>query len=234
MRILALDSSSLSASCALLCDGVLEGEGYINRGLTHSETLMPMVEDMLHRTGIALREVDLFATAIGPGSFTGLRIGIAAIKGMAFALDKPCVPVSTLEGLAYTSSLFEGNICPVLDARVGQIYTALFSCHDGVLSRCMPDTATTFLELAECLPAHTLLVGDGAMLAYDKLSGRVEGLRLPPAHLCFQRASGIALAAMHTSPISADALSPVYLRLPQAERERIARENSEPPQLSHH
>jgi tRNA threonylcarbamoyladenosine biosynthesis protein TsaB len=227
LRILALDSSSLSASCALTRDDVLEAEGYLNCGLTHSQTLMPMLADMLARARVTVSEIDLFAAAVGPGSFTGLRIGIAAVKGMAFAAGRLCAAVSTLEGLAHAVSLHEGTICPVLDARVGQVYAALFECRNGTVRRMAPDNACFIEELALVLPPGALLAGDGAQLVYERLSGRIEGLRLPPAHLRLQRASGVALAARDAPKVSADALSPVYLRLPQAERERLARKAGE-------
>ena len=130
-----------AASAALWEDGVLRGEAYQNTGHTHSATSLPMAEQLLAGCGWSLSEVDGFAVTAGPGSFTGLRIGLASVKGMAFALDKPCVPLSTLEGLAYNLSGWPGLICPVMDARVGQVYTALFRWDGGAMHRLMEDAA---------------------------------------------------------------------------------------------
>ena len=161
------------------------------------------------------------------GSFTGLRIGMAMVKGMGFALDKPCIPLSTLEGLAWNLQGWPGLICPVMDARVGQVYTALFRWENGTMHRLMEDCAIAADQLLEQLAGYgaeaKILVGDGAQLCYNKFEGQLENLSMAPDHLLHQRAGAMAeLAASllaEGKTVSAGELAPVYLRLPQAERE---------------
>ena len=226
MRILAIDSSATAASAALVEDGKVLGEFYINTKLTHSQTLMPMVGDVLECTKTELADVDLFAVSAGPGSFTGIRIGVASVKGLAMAQDKPCVGVSTLEAMALNLEHLEGTVCAVMDARCGQVYNAVFAAHGGTLERLTPDRALSMEELSkECINYEKplYLVGDGAKLCYNK--GRFQELNaiLPPEPLLYQRACGVAKATVKIyeqgGAVSAAALMPVYLRVPQAERE---------------
>ncbi|WRS28935.1 tRNA (adenosine(37)-N6)-threonylcarbamoyltransferase complex dimerization subunit type 1 TsaB [Oscillospiraceae bacterium MB08-C2-2] len=221
--ILALDSSAKAASCALWEDGVLRGETFLNTGLTHSQTLMSAVEALLEQTRISLSAVDRLAVSAGPGSFTGLRIGIAAVKGLAMGLEKPCVGVSTLKGLAFNLEGFEGIVVPVMDARRQQVYTALFESGGGGMIRLCEDAALSIEELSQRLAAYAdqsiWLVGDGAALCYGELSG--ENLRLAPEHLRHQRAASVARAAVEEPSVPAGELLPVYLRLPQAQREYL-------------
>lgn len=227
MIILALDTSSQSASCALLEGDKLVGEFFVNAGLTHSQTAMPMVEQLLKVAKKTVRDIDLLAVSTGPGSFTGLRIGISAIKGMAYALKRPCVGVSTLEGLARNLAGFTGVILPVMDARRGQVYTASFRGGDGLVTRTGPDEAVSLEELDARIGLcrePVWLVGDGALLCNQKL-GHHKNLRTAPAGLLHQRASSVALAAMdgyrEGKAVDAARLAPEYLRLPQAERELL-------------
>jgi len=229
MNILALDTSSRAASCALLRGGTLAGEFFANTGLTHSQTAMPMVEALLRQTGASLRDIDIYAVSTGPGSFTGLRIGIASVKGMACAAGKPCAGVSTLEVLALGTAFFNGYIAPVMDARRDQVYTALFRQDGGEFpERVSQDTAISIRELEDILaplaPAPVLLVGDGAVLCRDAL-GHLSHIRLAPERIRHQRAACVAVVAAAMAErgelVSADALAPGYLRLPQAERERL-------------
>ena len=224
MHTLAIDSSARACSCAILKDGKLLGEGFIDVGLTHSRTLMPLVESILKSADMALSDVDRFAVSVGPGSFTGVRIGVSAIKGMAFALDKPCVGVSTLLAMAYQPlRLYEGPVCPVMDARVRQAYAALFDLECGTVTRLWEDGAVGLDDLRARLPAGTLLVGDGAHLLYDP-----DGpFKMAPPHLVAQRAVGVALAAADMPDMAADALVPIYLRRPQAEREYQEKQRKE-------
>ena len=226
MRILAIDSSATAASAALVEGGKVLGEFYINTRLTHSQTLMPMIDDVLKCTQSDLSSVDLFAVSAGPGSFTGIRIGIASIKGLAMVLNKPCVGVSTLEAMAHNLGHLEGTICAVMDARCQQVYNAMFKVHDGLLKRVTPDRALTMEDLAkECenYEKPLFLVGDGAKLCYNNQWFKNLNALLPPEPLIYQRAYGVAKSALMAyeqgGAVTPAALMPIYLRLPQAERE---------------
>ena len=227
MLILALESSAKAASVALMEDESLIAQYSQCCGLTHSRTLLPMVEDMLKNTEKKIADVDLIAVAHGPGSFTGIRIGVSTVKGLAWASDKKCVGVSTLEAMAWHGVSAGGLICPVMDARRSQVYNALFeTAGDGRPVRLMEDRAVSLAELAgelkdyECAP---LLVGDGAKLTYDYLTNEGIACRMAPANLLYQSAWGVGMAALGKDAGSADDLLPVYLRLSQAERERQER-----------
>ena len=230
MKILAIDTSSQAASCALLEDERPIGLFYIDAKLTHSQTILPMVENMLSATQQKLSDVDLFAVSNGPGSFTGLRIGTAAVKGMAHALNKPCVGLSTLEGLAYNMVGHSGIVCAVMDARCNQVYTALFDLDDG-MRRITEDLAIPLEELHEILKKqekNIVLVGDGAVLCYNSIMERdVCSVTLAPAHQRLQNAHSVGLAALynHTDEAAeARELQPSYLRLPQAQRELLKKQ----------
>ncbi len=226
MLILALESSAKAASAALVKDGRLLAQASQCSGLTHSRTLLPMAEDMLKNAELSLDAVDLFAVAQGPGSFTGVRIGVSAVKGLAWALDKPCVGVSTLEAMSWHGLSAGGLICPVMDARRGQVYNALFEIEAGRPRRLCPDRPIALAELAEELRGlgrSPFLVGDGAALAAAFLEKEGLPFRLAPDNLVWQSAWGVALAAQGKPADSAHELLPVYLRLSQAERERQER-----------
>ena len=227
MLILALESSAKAASAALMEDESLIAQYSQCSGLTHSRTLLPMVEDMLKNTEKKIADVDLIAVAHGPGSFTGIRIGVSTVKGLAWASDKKCVGVSTLEAMAWHGVSAGGLICPVMDARRSQVYNALFETDGaGRPVRLTEDRAVSLAELAgelkdyECAP---LLVGDGAKLTYDYLTNEGIACRMAPANLLYQSAWGVGMAALGKKAGSADDLLPVYLRLSQAERERQER-----------
>jgi tRNA threonylcarbamoyladenosine biosynthesis protein TsaB len=228
LTILALDTSAQAASCALWRDGILLGEYFVNIGHTHSQTAMPMVRSLLEITGAAIEDIDLFAVSTGPGSFTGLRIGVAAVKGMAFGQNKPCTAVSTLECLAENLSAFTGIIVPAMDARRQQVYTARFRGDGGVVTRLTEDSALSLPRLrASLLDANepVMLVGDGAHLCKDAMAD-LDFVRIAPQQLLHQRAASIAAIAARMNPasyVTAAELAPAYLRLPQAERERMAR-----------
>lgn len=227
MKILAVDSSAVAASCAVIEDEKLLCESFLNRKLTHSQTLLSMLERMMEWSGLSLKEIDQFAVAAGPGSFTGLRIGIGAIKGIAYTLKRQVTAVSTLEGLAHNLIGFPGLICPVMDARCEQVYTALFSGDDGKVLRKWEDQAISLNELARRLLEYSspvTFVGDGAELCFQAFSGGDLQIALAPAALRFQKASSVALAAVGKAPCSAEELAPSYLRLPQAQRELLARQ----------
>ena len=222
MKILAVDSSAIPASAAVWEDGRLLGEFYSNTRQTHSQTLLPMVENLLKCTQTALNEIDLFAVSAGPGSFTGVRIGVACVKGLAMPEDKPCAGVSTLEAIAWNLAHLRGTICAVMDARCQQVYNAVFEADGESLRRLTPDRAIAIKDLAQEASgweAPIYLVGDGAKLCHGSPEFSQLGAKLPPEHLLYQRASGVIAAALHTQPVSCAQLAPVYLRMPQAERE---------------
>lgn len=228
MKILALESSAAACSAALTGDGALIGQYFQNSGLTHSATLMPMVRDLLKNSGSALEEVDLIAVAHGPGSFTGLRIGVAAAKGLAWASEKPCAGVSTLEAMAMPLVFTGGIICCAMDARRSQVYNALFDASGGTIARLCPDRAVSVEELAAELAEtdkQIFIVGDGAELCYNHFMDKELEAVLAPVHLRFQTAYGVALAAETAGPVTPERLNPVYIRPSQAERERIERIN---------
>jgi len=228
LLILAFETSAKAASAALLGDGILLGEIYQNTGLTHSQTLMVMAQDLMRQCGKTMADVTHVAVAEGPGSFTGVRIGVAAAKGLSWGGELPCCGVSTLEAMARALGAWEGYVCPVMDARRNQVYNALFYSRAGVLTRIREDRAISLADLGEelsTLEGPIFLVGDGSNLTHRTLREKLPSLVLPPEHRMHQRASGVALAAAEKiaagDPCSGAALVPNYLRLSQAERERL-------------
>ena len=232
MLILAFETSAKAASVALHDGQKLLAESYQNTGLTHSQTLMVMAEDALKQCGKCAQDVTAVAVAEGPGSFTGVRIGVAAAKGFAWGREIPCYGISTLEAMAESLGAFQGYVCPVMDARRAQVYNALFYVNQGTISRVTPDRAIALNDLSEELKNLTepvFLVGDGSNLCYNTLSKEVPNLVLPAEHRMHQRAVGVALLAAKQAqqgiaPGGAD-LTPNYLRLSQAEREKLEKEN---------
>lgn len=225
--LLAIDTTASAASVAIIRDGFLVAEDFINCGYTHSQTLMPMIDHCLQISGIAFSELDAFAVAAGPGSFTGVRIGVATIKGLALPEDKPCVPVSTLEALAENIRFRKGILCPVMDARCSQVYYALFESDGQTVRRLCPDGAKAIADLEKDLKnfkEDIIFVGDGADLCYNSMKSiSPERLFLAPAPLRYQRASSVAMVGergqREGKAVPGDQLTPYYLRLPQAERE---------------
>ncbi len=223
----------MAASVAVSEDGALIAQSYQRSGLTHSRTLLPMCRDLLENCGLTLGEMDVVAVAAGPGSFTGLRIGVATAKGLAWPGDKPCAGVSTLEAMAWPLAHLEGDLCAVMDARRQQVYNARFQAEGGRLLRLCPDRAISIDELAAELLSREktqILVGDGAELCYNELTKRGLPVRLAPPHLRWQSAWGVARAAEELARtgglVTAAELAPVYHRLSQAERERLARQQA--------
>ena len=209
-------------------DKKLLGESYQNTGLTHSQTLMVMAEDLLKQCGKTVADVTAVAVAEGPGSFTGVRIGVAAAKGFAWGGELPSYGVSTLEAMAEHLGIYQGYVCPCMDARRSQVYNALFYVNQGKLTRIREDRAIALSELGEelkRLSEPVFLVGDGSNLTYHTLSQEIPNLVLPPEHRMHQRATGVALLAAKKiaagDPGDGNALTPNYLRLSQAERERM-------------
>ena len=226
MLLLAFETSAKAGSVALMRDGVLLGENYQNTGLTHSQTLLCMAQSLLEQAGVTPQQVEAVAVAAGPGSFTGVRIGVAAAKGYAWGKQIPCYSTSTLEAMALNLGVYEGIVCAAMDARRNQVYNALFEAREGKLTRITQDRAISVEELAqdlEKLEGPKYLVGDGSRLCHQN----IPGLILPPEHRMHQRAAGVALAAMEMiargESGDANAMTPNYLRLSQAERERAER-----------
>ena len=229
MIILSLDSSATVASVAICDDERLLAEYTVNNGNTHSETLLPMVETALKHYGITIDEIDLFAVSAGPGSFTGVRIGVATLKGLAFGRSKPCAAISTLEAIAENAKAREGLICPVMNARRSQVYTALFSSDGETLTRLLPDSALSIDELDELLSKHEKPVtfcGDGYGITIKAL--KKTSFAPLPDRLRHQSAYSVAQVALRMYKDGAlttdSALSVTYLRPSQAERERMERE----------
>lgn len=229
MRILAFDSTATAASVAICDSGKVLTEFFVNAGLTHSRTLVPMLDAALKNTDSDLNSIDAIAISNGPGSFTGVRIGVAVAKGIAFAENLPCVEVSTLESMAYNLTLTDCLVCSVMDARCAQVYNALFEIKYGEVVRLCDDRALAIADLkAELTENYTdkriILVGDGAELCFKEFIDTNLSVELAPVALRYQKASSVALAAFDKlnkgeKPQTASELLPSYLRLSQAERE---------------
>ena len=233
MKTLALETSAKSVSVAVTENGTLLAQAYQDRGLTHSVTLMPLLDGMLKTAGLTLDDMDIIAVAQGPGSFTGIRIGVSAAKGLAWAKALPCCGVSTLEAMAYGVTDFEGVVVGAMDARRQQVYNALFKAENGRIIRLCDDRAVSCeyvaQELRDAYPSENdiLIVGDGAELLYKHLQTFGIPCRMASPLHRYQSAAGAALAAEALAAqgrlCSAQELQPVYLRLSQAERERLAK-----------
>ena len=230
MKILALETSAKSVSAAVVENGAVLCSAYQNTGLTHSRTLMPLVDGMLRAADLTCADMGLIAVSHGPGSFTGLRIGVSAAKGLAWTLELPCCGVSTLLAMAQNLRHMDATVICAMDARRNQVYNAVFRAEKGQLRRLCEDRAIGLAQLAEELQndsSHKIVVGDGAQLCCTYLQQQGIECRLAPAALVMQNAVGVALAAEELAAqgqtVSAHELVPVYLRLSQAERERLAR-----------
>ena len=226
MKILAVDTSATAASVAVAEENKLIGEFSINTALTHSQTLMPMVDELLNNTGLSVNDIDAVAVNAGPGSFTGVRIGVAAVKGIAFPKNLPCVSVSTLESMAYNMLGNDCIVCSVMDARCSQVYNALFRVKGCTVTRMTDDRALSLTDLKNELRninEKVVLVGDGAVLCSKFLGEELENIMLAQFNNRIQTASSVAYAAFEKinngETVKADELMPVYLRLPQAQRE---------------
>lgn len=233
MNILALEASAKAASCCVCRDDFLLAQAYQHSGLTHSRTLLPMVEDLLNNSGLSLDDMELIAVANGPGSFTGLRIGVSTAKGLAWVKGLPCAACSTLESMAWNLAHLEGaDICCAMDARRSQVYAARFVIKGGIPTRLRPDEAISVPDLAteaEDRQRPQILVGDGWELCYNEFTGRGLPCSIAPPHLRYPSAWGVARCALAMAQrgelTTAAALAPAYHRLSQAERERLEREN---------
>ena len=236
MYILAIDTTATTATAALTDDWKLMALYTLNTGLTHSKTMLDMVENMLKNAKINVNDIGLFACAAGPGSFTGVRIGISLIKGLAFGRNAPCIPVSTLEALAenmLSAASGECLISPVMDARRSQFYQAWFSVNDGKACRVTEDRMISAEELDREMAKYdqtVYLVGDGCGTAFELLN--YKKVKVAGETIRYANAYSVAVVAYRkwtekreTAFCSDSELHPVYLRAPQAERERKSRES---------
>ena len=233
MKILALETSAKSVSAAVTENGAVLASAYQNRGLTHSVTLMPLIDGMLRTAGLSLDDIGLIAAANGPGSFTGLRIGVSAAKGLAWAKELPCCGVSTLAAMAYGVGDFNGLIVGAMDARRHQVYNARFQVNGTAPHRLTPDRAIALADLVKELEGTSvpqIVVGDGAQLCYDALTAAGIPAVLAPPNLRMQSAWGVARMGLELArtgqTVPPGELVPMYHRLSQAERERLEREEA--------
>jgi tRNA threonylcarbamoyladenosine biosynthesis protein TsaB len=231
MITLAFDSTAKVATVAVLSDERVIASYTIDNGFTQSELLLPMAESLIKSLKLKFSEVDLYATSVGPGSFTGVRIGAALVKGLAFGRDIPCASVSTLDALAENLRGIQGIIVPVMDARRGQVYSALFRCDGENLEKLTEDMAISINNLGEMLKEYQgesiYLVGDGYEVARRGLIQCEVSLMVTPEGLRNESATSVGRVALRQynegKTVSDSELSPTYLRLPQAERERLER-----------
>lgn len=226
MNILAVDTSATSASVCIANENKIIGEFSINTSITHSQTLIPMIEQVMKNTGFSMDEIDAVAVNAGPGSFTGVRIGVAAVKGIAFSRDLPCVSISTLESMAYNMLNSDCIVCAVMDARCSQVYNAMFRINGNCVERLTDDRALALTDLKIDLQKYKekiVLVGDGAEICYNYFDKSLENVVLSSSNVRIQKASSVACAAFksikNADTMTVAELMPVYLRLPQAQRE---------------
>lgn len=225
MKILGIDSSAKSASVAVTDNGKILSSFYINTGLTHSQTLMPMLDNALKCASLTLDDIDVVAVNKGPGSFTGIRIGVAAAKGIADTKNIKTIGISTLESMAYNLIGFDCIAAAVMDARCSQVYTALFRVKDATIERLTDDLAVPISELKEMLSSYNeeiILVGDGSDICYRALCDNFAEIKVAPEAYKYQNATGVCLATETKDEklyVKSNELVPEYLRLPQAERE---------------
>lgn len=220
MKILAVDTSALTASVSVMDDGIIKGEISYTTALTHSQTVMPMIDELLNSLSLTCDDIDIFACSNGPGSFTGLRIGIGTIKGLAYGLGKKVVGVSTLEALAYNVAHSDLLVAPIMDARRNQVYNALYRFNDGKIECVESPRALSVEELAQTLHEKTIFVGDGVKVYKDTLKDLMgENAQFALPQHCLQSAASVCYAASLKEPCDVNDLSVIYLRKPQAERE---------------
>ena len=229
MLILGIDTAA-APCCAAVYDtekGQILGSTVINNKLTHSVTLMPVVRDLVRNAELSMEDIGLFAVANGPGSFTGLRIGISAVKGLAFALSKPCAAVSTLEAMAHNVTAYDCVVCAAMDARCNQVYVALFRIEDGKVERLTEEECLKTDEAARMLSEYDddiMLVGDGAFIMKKATDDEgLENVKIAPDPLRYQTGYGVCLAAVNAPQLTPEQLMPMYLKLPQAQRELMAK-----------
>ena len=231
MKILAVDTSSAVAGCAVVDGEKLVCEHILNNKLTHSQTLMPMIDAVLRESELTAADIDIFAAVTGPGSFTGLRIGVSAVKALAHACNKPCVGVSTLEALAYNLPFSDAVVVPVMDARRAEVYTAAYDTKNGLPEQLLPPCAVPLSELFDIAKGYgrrAVFLGD-AIFVYRDFIAETMGAQaaFAPASLNAQHAASAAVLAAGKPQIGYADLAPVYLRKSQAEREYENRNGGE-------
>lgn len=231
MKVLAIDCSATAASAAIASDDKILASSYTNVGLTHSQTLVPIINSTLENAQLKLDDIDCFAINAGPGSFTGVRIGVAALKGITAFKEDNCIATSTLESMAYNYvGVRDCIVVAAMDARCSQVYTAVFKVRGDSVVRLTEDDAILIDELCDILNSldiksdEIVFVGDGAKLCYDALHERLPGAKPAPSHLIYQNAASVAKLALTQiaagdKPVSSEKILPIYLRAPQAERE---------------
>ncbi len=235
MKILAVDSSGLVASVAVLEDDSLVAEYTVNYKKTHSQTLLPMLDEIIKMTDTDLNAIDVIAVAKGPGSFTGLRIGAATVKGLGFALDKPVIGIPTVEGLAMNLYGTSALICPLMDARRNQVYTGIYRFQKGKLQIVKEQIATGIEDIIEALNLigeEVIFLGDGVPVYRDIIQEKIQvSYTFAPAHVNKQRAAAVGVRAFdyweQKAYVNADEFKPDYIRLSQAERERLEKEKKD-------
>lgn len=236
MVILGIDSSATAASAAVVKDGKILSEMFLNVGLTHSVTLLTAIKNVVETSGLTVKDIDAVAVTNGPGSFTGVRIGVATAKGIAEPDSKKCVPVSTLEAIAHPLADSDCIAVSVMDARCNQVYCALFNCENSEITRITQDDAISLDALCDILGNYNdkkiILIGDGADISYKYLSGKVQNLFIASSRIKYQSASSVALIAEkklenNDSVTTPSELVPSYLRLSQAERELKKKKENE-------
>lgn len=231
MKILAVDTSSAVASAAIVEDDKLISECVLNNKLTHSQTLMPMIDDVFKKSELKPCDIDIFAVANGPGSFTGLRIGVTAVKGLAHAAGKPAVGVNTLEALCYNLPFCSHIIAPIMDARREQVYNALYRFEDGALTELAAPRAIALADVLSELAKYNervVFLGDGVPVFKEKIKDKLGALAIfTPQNVNSQHAASVAEAAKNKKTVSYNELVPMYFRKSQAEREAEERRNND-------
>lgn len=229
MILLCLDTSGPVAGVALMENGAVRYEAMAVNAFTHSQSILPMAEEAYRHTGVTVEQTDYFAVTVGPGSFTGVRIGVSTVKGLAHAANRPCIAVDALEAMAAGAMAFDGVICPMQDARAGQVYGAAF--RGGSLERLLPDAPMKledYLEKCRALGRKMLFLGDGMPVHRERIAAMLgdEAAVFAPPHLAYLRpASAAYLASLKTEEaVNYLELKPLYLRAPQAERQKNLRE----------
>lgn len=222
MKILSVDTTASPASVAVTDDEKVVAFSYLNIGLKHSETLFSLIDNVLKNSGTDVKSITYTAVNVGPGSFTGVRIGVSSVKGLSFTNEIKCIPVSTLESMAYNMKSFDCYVLSLMDARCNQVYAALFEVSDGKIIRKTEDCAIKIddINFIPNVCKAVYLVGDGAEIAYKILKDKYKNIKLPASNLMYQNAVSVAMCAADNTDkaINSEDLLPSYLRLPQAER----------------